>query len=220
MTDDVITTDEQYSTATNASNLRVEADKRSQADILIAAGWSHSRAGMALLRLHSEYDGAKHAPAAAPDQLRRLVLSFDKGMPPMVFSNKGQAAHDAANMRRALQMVAEWQLHETALTLGRLKTLPEARARLIAHVELWKRPVESPADLVADVLMWWLDSVCPVCHGAERDRHGKAVCPSCRGSGRRKLPQGEAGRKLANLIDDSLSAARTSIKKRLHPARK
>lgn len=178
MIEDVITTDEQYSTATNANNLRVEADKRSQADILIAAGWSHSRTGMALLRLHSEYDGVGH-----PHPGTKIYL------------------------------------HEVALMLGKLKTLPEARAMLIAHVELWKRPVEAPADLAADVLMWWLDSVCPVCHGAERDRHGKAVCPTCRGSGRRKLPQGEAGRKLASLIDDSLSAARTSIKKRLRPSR-
>ena len=180
MTDDVITTDEQYSVATNAKNLRVEADRSSQADILIAAGWSYSRTGMALLRLHSEYDGVEHP-----------VLG------------------------------TKIYLHEVALMLGKLKTLPEARARLLEHVSLWKRPVESPQDLVADVIMWWLDSVCPVCHGVMRDRamHNRAVCPSCKGIGKRKLPQGEAGRKLANLIDDSLSAARTSIKKRLRPAR-
>ena len=181
MIDDGITTEEQYSIATNANNLRVEAEKRSQADILIAAGWSYSRMGMALLRLHSEYDGVEH-PALG----------------------------------------TKIYLHEMALMLGKLKTLPEVRARLLENVGTWKRKVQAPEDLVADVIMWWLDSVCPVCHGAQRDRamHNKAICPSCRGSGKRKLPQGEAGRKLANLIDDSLSAARSSIKKRLHQSRK
>jgi len=181
MSDDVITTEEMYTSATHASNLRVEADRPSQADIIIAAGWSYSRTGMALLRLHSEYDGVEHPKAGT-----RIYL------------------------------------HEVALMLGKLKTLPEVRAMLIANVEKWKRPVEAPGDLVADVLMWWLGDVCPVCHGVRRDRamHHKGVCPTCRGGGKRKLPQGEAGRKLANLIDDSLSAARISIKKRLHAGRK
>lgn len=49
---------EQYASATNTSNLRMEmdADRRSNADILVAAGWSKSRIGTALMRLHTHYD--------------------------------------------------------------------------------------------------------------------------------------------------------------------
>lgn len=49
---------EQYASAINASNLRVEADRSGQADILICAGWSASRIGAALMRLHTEFDSA------------------------------------------------------------------------------------------------------------------------------------------------------------------
>lgn len=54
--------DEVYSRAGNTSNLTVEADRRGAGDVLIAAGMvglSPSKSlGMALMRLHSEYDSA------------------------------------------------------------------------------------------------------------------------------------------------------------------
>lgn len=52
-----ITVEERYTTATHTSNMRVEADKRGDADLMIAAGWCSSTLGSALLRLHSEWDG-------------------------------------------------------------------------------------------------------------------------------------------------------------------
>ena len=48
--------EEQYISAGDSSNLRVEAERRSDADILIAAGWSASRIGAALMRLYSKPD--------------------------------------------------------------------------------------------------------------------------------------------------------------------
>lgn len=50
--------EETYQVAGNTSDLTVEADRRGAGDVMIAAGWSDSRVGMALLRLHSEWDGA------------------------------------------------------------------------------------------------------------------------------------------------------------------
>jgi len=48
--------EEQYASANDSSNLRVEAERRSDADILIAAGWSASRIGAALMRLQTKAD--------------------------------------------------------------------------------------------------------------------------------------------------------------------
>ena len=48
--------EEQYISAGDSSNLRVEAERRSDADILIAAGWSNSRLGLALMRLQTKPD--------------------------------------------------------------------------------------------------------------------------------------------------------------------
>ena len=69
---------EQYTVSMNASNLRVEADIRSQADILIAAGWSASRLGAALLRLHSEWDSAEHPRKGTPIYIHEMGLLLGK----------------------------------------------------------------------------------------------------------------------------------------------
>lgn len=52
------TTEERYLSATNTSNLRVEAEKHGPGDILICAGWSASTLGLALMRLHTKPDTA------------------------------------------------------------------------------------------------------------------------------------------------------------------
>lgn len=61
--------DETYRRAGNTSNLAVEAERRGDADVLIAAGMSglrpSTKLGIAVLRLHSEYDGAARLKAGA-----------------------------------------------------------------------------------------------------------------------------------------------------------
>ena len=67
--------DETYQTAGNTSDLTVEADKRGAADVLIAAGWSPTRVGSALMRLQSEFDAAQRQGAGRTDaQLLRIKL--------------------------------------------------------------------------------------------------------------------------------------------------
>ena len=82
-------TEERYLTATDASNLRVEADRRSDADILIAAAWSGYNIGTTLMRLHTKPDRqalelvqvqvAMHAVKIGveyPDAVAAAVLSW------------------------------------------------------------------------------------------------------------------------------------------------
>ena len=52
------TVDEAYSSAGNTSDLTVKAERRSDADVLIASGWTPGLLGGVLMRLHSEWDGA------------------------------------------------------------------------------------------------------------------------------------------------------------------
>lgn len=49
---------EAYSSAGNTSDLTVKAERRSDADVLIASGWTPGLLGGVLMRLHSEWDGA------------------------------------------------------------------------------------------------------------------------------------------------------------------
>ena len=176
MDDNRRTVAEAYQSAANTSDLKVVADRRGDADTIIAAGMSPSRMGLLLLRLVSEWDGAARPPQRDPAS--------------------------------------------TALWLGRLKSLPAARDEL--------RAVAAKNRLVVDadvVLLHWLHSACQSCHGRRWQRikdtpalSGKP-CPSCRGSGERALPGGENGKKLAIYIEDCLSRARDSIKKRLRSDR-
>lgn len=174
-------TAEQYSVATNASNLRVEmdSDRRSQADVLMAASWSASRVGSALLRLHSEWDSAEHPRKGTPIYI-----------------------------------------HEMGLLLGKLKALPDVRHQLVIQADRWK--IEKPLDVVAAVLIWWLDSACTECHGVKtvEVRGGRPrTCPACKGTGFAKIPHGDAGRRMVDHIDDCLTRARGSIGRRLHGLR-
>jgi hypothetical protein len=58
---------ERYSNATHASSLVVQERTSGPGDMLIAAGWSKSRTGAALMRLHSEWDGVEK-PRASRDK--------------------------------------------------------------------------------------------------------------------------------------------------------
>lgn len=74
--DDRPTIDESYISANHTSNLRVVADKRCSADILIAAGWSDTRIGSALLRLASEWDGAAKKPGMSDTDMQLLKIQL------------------------------------------------------------------------------------------------------------------------------------------------
>ncbi|KRC18080.1 hypothetical protein [Acidovorax sp. Root219] len=72
------TVEEAYTRAgTSSSNLKVDPDRRGDADVLIAAGWSPGMLGGALMRLRGEWDSAalpRHGDlgADAPQLLGRL----------------------------------------------------------------------------------------------------------------------------------------------------
>ena len=57
------TLEERYTRATTSSNLKCEADTRSDVDVLIACGLTPGILGGALMRLHSEYDSSSEKQA-------------------------------------------------------------------------------------------------------------------------------------------------------------
>lgn len=80
-TDTATTVEERYTTAITTSNLRVEADKGGSADVIIAVGWSASRIGAALMRLHTEYDSAAIPPGQVSNTDRALLQCKLKSLP-------------------------------------------------------------------------------------------------------------------------------------------
>lgn len=73
------TTQERYARPVQSSSLRVEADVRGDADILIAAGWCKSKFGAALMRLQAEWDGAERWGVRTPKKpSKRDIMSRNR----------------------------------------------------------------------------------------------------------------------------------------------
>jgi len=197
-----MSTDEKYTSATHASNLRVEADRTGQADVIIAAGMSPSRLGAALLRLHSERDGASMPPPMPPERIELYARTL--------------TGTQTEKLAKAHRIAHDWHKHELALMLFRLKSLPMVRAEL-------RRVADGygiAGDVAVEVLFWWLDKVCKTCNGVQREVIPNTpmlgrTCPACKGTGEARLPGGDQGRRIESYINDALSAARVSIKRRL-----
>lgn len=205
---DCITTEERYVSATHSSNLRCETGEDAplgDTAILIAAGWSPSRIGSAMLRLHSEYDGVSHP--------RRMTqAAIDAYAATLTGTPKDKAA-------QAQQDAHTWHMHEQAIMLGRMKSLPAVREQLTIVADRYN--MDNPARIASAVLLHWLQDVCPECHGVQREvikdtpSLSAVACPACHGTGKARLPYGEAGRRLLGFIEDALDSARASIKRRL-----
>ncbi len=152
---DALSTEERYLTATNTSNLKVQAERTGAADVLIAAGWSASRIGGALMRLHTK---------ATRDNL--------------------------------------------------------ALVHVQVSIEADRRNLRDPDAIASAAIAWWLDRVCPVCHGRKYDtiKDTPALsaieCPKCHGSGEKRLPEG--ARDLVIWMDYCKHSHVGMIKSRLH----
>ena len=84
------TTEEAYVSATQSSNLRCEPDKRTDLDVLIAAGCTPGILGSALMRLHSEYDSSSEKQArTGTDAI--LLMGKLKSLPRVLEALEGWA---------------------------------------------------------------------------------------------------------------------------------
>lgn len=110
----------------------------------------------------------------------------------------------------------------------RLKSLTRAEEQVALRAQEWR--MREPRATARDALLWWLDSVCPRCHGrrwlvTEGTPHlSGQQCPppvsgGCGATGERPIPRGADGRRLVGFIEDCLSRARVSIGDRLKRGR-
>ncbi|CAM4393778.1 hypothetical protein COAQ111491_21505 [Comamonas aquatilis] len=214
---DTPTTQERYASATQSSSLRVEAGLQGDADYLIAAGWSKSRFGAALMRLHSEWDAAARRGCQIPRQAtRKQIAQLARDIATAKQSKQVEKEHsDAARKRLEDGFVSE--LKET---MRMLKMLPEVRLHLQLTAALDQCP--ETESVCCAVLLHWLKPVCAACSGRKFQLSPRAgelssvACRFCGGSGHGKVPGGEHGRKLLTYMEDCVGRARQGIRSRLH----
>lgn len=154
LTNEPRTVDEAYSSACTTSDLRVEEDRRSDADLLIAAGWNESRVGGALLRLVSEWHGVPKPTKPTRRQIAAMAEDLFR-------QSKGKDKSLKACSAQATDSAWEWYSDELERVASRLRTLPAVRAQVAHRAKLWS--IE-PADTVAmQAIGWWLIQRCEPC---------------------------------------------------------
>ena len=208
---------EQYSTAVGASNLRVQADRRSSGDMIIAAGMNTHRLGMALRRLATEWDVVGKPPPICERNLEAMAAKYPRlkgtGLVLVIsIDRKGQTiCEELIPLVAAKREADKWHAHELGLLFQRLKTLPEVRAALVYWAAYWG--MQGPEHVVGSVLQWCLAPVCQVCQGVKKrvvagtGRTGSKNCRECRGMGERKVPHGTDGRRVLGYINECQRAS-------------
>ena len=230
-TDPPPSAEERYNSATNTSNLKVEARRQMPADMLIAAAWSPSRLGAALMRLHSEWDGAEKPLRPTAERIDQLAASLPR-------IKEGQRKVDdvmvdnmVLDMKAARRQAHDWYMHELKILFQKLKTMPEVRQQLA--IWTYQQGFLDPERHTAEILSWWLDHTCPVCNGRGKQLIvGSPIkshrnCQQCKGSGKTPIPFDHddplyvmESRQMLEHIGDCLTRARASLKQRLHPSLK
>lgn len=208
---------ERYTSAVGTSNLRVQAERSSPADMVIAAGMNQHRLGMALRRLATEWDcvGKPRSPSDAYVRAIAATIPRIPGDSMVEYHGKRMTPLQAARKE-----ADRWYSHELGLMFQRLKTLPEVRAALIQWAA--DKGMEGPEHIVGAVLQWWLAPACPVCHGVKKKiihgtgRTSSKDCGECKGSGERKLPHGLEGRRVLAHMQNSMNAAVVGLRKRFN----
>lgn len=216
--------EERYNNATNTSNLKVDPERRLPADMLIAMGWSPSRLGAALMRLHSEWDGAEKPRRPTREAINLIAASLARDKDGMVrVSDELRLSPIDAARRQA----HDWHMHELKILFQKLKTMPAVRQQLLLWAQ--QHQTDDPDNHVGEVLSWWLDHTCPACEGRGKELiPGTPVkshrdCKECRGTGESRIPWRQNdpqyqldSRTMLRHIDDCIATARNALQQRLH----
>ena len=223
--DDKPNIEEQYTSATQATSLVVDPDHSGSADKLIASGWSKSRLGSALLRLHSEADRSpepvrvheRGIEAIAAEIARERCQKENAGIQDI--KKRSKPVVREADMIIARAQAHEWYLHDQALRLQRLKRLPEVRHQLTTWA--WCSDIPQPLDVVAAALQWWLSKRCSVCQGQKwkiipgTGRLSQLPCEACGGTGKPPKPHGALTTMVVDYMNECIAASRSSMAQRL-----
>ncbi|WP_307598491.1 hypothetical protein [Variovorax boronicumulans] len=124
--------EEIYTSAMNSSDLRVEADRTGDADVIIVAGWTQARIGGAMLRLHTEYDSTEKPRMAEVEYFYEPMLRTAEA------NGRKLTKEERKNLkRRAHEKKHEFNIQQLSLFLERLKALPDVRQQAAVQMMKW-----------------------------------------------------------------------------------
>ena len=153
--------EETYTEAVAASNLKFDERDGSPtgaAGMLVAAGWSKSRLGAQLMRLHSEWDGASKPEKPTPARIKLLAMTVPdaeingKKVPGFVVVDGKPVGRDIW----AFQEANRWYEQELRFLVGKLKSLTDARREVTLQAMKWK--IADPERTAGAVIKYCLES--------------------------------------------------------------
>jgi len=197
------TLEERHLTATNTSDLTIDPDRRTQADVILAAGMVRNRLGHALIHLRAEWDRTdKPRKWTAADIAKRAAQIPDK---------KGKP-----DVRRATVEATVW--HATAMRERAQKLA--GRNLVLGLLAEWAHFYGVDADLLSPAVFHWLAPQCPVCEGhglhrmADSPVLSKRQCLHCHGTGAWPKPLGAD--RVHSYIKSCLGKAKGDMAHRLY----
>lgn len=230
---------ERYTSATESSNLRLGA-KRSDVDVIIAAGLVPDGFGLTLYRLMAEFDAVRGPVDAA----KRWVTSQMTLAAYLRGEATREAARDKPDEWRVLDLTRNAkQVQEAAvaslrteflLALTIMRTLREAKYAVggfaidLAHRRRFNLDDEQVLRVAGRALEVLLDPLCHFCQGRGYNGGGRheqtgpqSFCRPCRNSGHRRdaIGKDDSERLFASQLlmqmDAELSAVQSSIKREM-----
>lgn len=204
------TTQERYSRAVNTSNMRVQADVRSDTDTLIAVGWCKSKFGAELMRLQAEWDGAERWGVKVPKAPTKRDILKAAQLESVSMADGSKVRRITSQSTEAARKRLEKSYQAELVKVKRaLKSLPE----VITQLEIKLLLDGQGAELAAPLVLYWLDPVCKVCKGTGLQPKSERGCGKCREHpGRAPVPGGDAGKAYLQLMDDLARAAGWEVK--------
>lgn len=201
---------ERYQSAQNSSDLKVVAEKRGDADYLIAAGMSKAELGGKLRSLQAEWDGVSKPPRYSKADIERVALRL-----PQIINASGRKVPD---FKQARHMLETHRRQELKLVGLRLHSFVEVRDAMRKRAEAWGHEYSKASDIAHEVLMWWLAPTCQSCGGTKfelmdgTNRLSDRACKACHGTGNDRCPHGQDGRKMAAWVENAVSFGLTRQK--------
>jgi hypothetical protein len=170
--------EELFASATNASALVFDVNRRTSLDVVIAAGMSRSRLGLALMQLSAEWDRTEKPRKATDAQIatRAAQLKDRKGRP---------------DVRRA--MAEAVSAHARAMRELSMKL--RGRNAVMGMLTEWANLRGVDVDLLSPALFHFIAPGCGACDGRGFMRHPEAptrgaTCKHCDGAGTWPRPFG------------------------------
>ena len=204
-TTDRPTIEELLCTASTTSNMTVSLDRRTTADVVIAAGMLGARhqLGMALIHLRSEWDRT--------DKPRKATLTEIQARAQAYKDKKGRP-----DVRRAT--VEAMTLHARAMRERAAKL--SGRSEVIGLLTGWARDNGVDTDLISPALYHWLAPTCLVCNGHGKMRLPDAPslsakqCNHCNGTG--EWPKTAGAARIAEEIKTAIGRLKKPAIYKLH----